>query len=351
MRKITNRIKIGDIYIGAKEKIAVQSMTNTMTENINDTVKQIKELQTLGCDIIRVAVPNMEAAYAIKSIKKEINIPLVADIHFDYRLAIEAMLSGADKIRINPGNIGDEDKLKKVVKEAKDRSIPIRVGINAGSLEKSLLAKYGSPCPDAMVESALLNIRLIESLDYDQIVVSIKSSDVLSTIESYTKLSQKVDYPLHIGITEAGTVKKGTIKSSIGIGCLLQQGIGDTIRVSLTGEPKEEILVAREILKSLKLLNSGIEIISCPTCGRCNVDLICIANEIDMKIEELYTTKKIKIAVMGCAVNGPGEAKDADLGIAGGKGEFLLFIKGIPVKKVPEEKAIDAFMDELRKLI
>lgn len=351
MRNDTKRIKIGDICIGAKERIAIQSMTNTLTENINSTVKQIKELQALGCDIIRVAVPNMEAAYAIKEIKKEISIPLVADIHFDYKLAIEAIISGADKIRINPGNIGDEYKLKKVVKAAKDKGIPIRVGINAGSLERSLLAKYGSPRPDAMVESALLNVKLIESLGYDQIVISIKSSDVLSTIKSYTKLSQLVDYPLHIGITEAGTVKKGTIKSSIGIGCLLYQGIGDTIRVSLTGDPREEILVAREILKSLKLLNSGIEIISCPTCGRCNVDLIRIANEIDKQIEGIYTTKKIKIAVMGCAVNGPGEAKDADLGIAGGKGEFLLFIKGTPIRKVSEKKAIDDFMNELRKLL
>jgi (E)-4-hydroxy-3-methylbut-2-enyl-diphosphate synthase len=351
MRKSTKKIKIGDIYIGGNERIAIQSMTNTSTENVIGTIKQINELQDIGCDIIRVAIPNMEAAHAIKEIKKNIEIPLVADIHFDYKLAIEAIINGADKIRINPGNIGDESKLKKVVAVAKDRNIPIRIGINAGSLEKKLLSKYGSPCPDAMVESALINVQLIESFGYDKIVLSIKSSDVLNTIESYTKLSQLVDYPLHIGITEAGTVKKGTVKSSIGIGCLLYKEIGDTIRVSLTGDPKEEVIVAREILRNLNFLNSGIEIVSCPTCGRCNVDLIHIANEIDNKIEKLHTSKKIKIAVMGCAVNGPGEAKDADLGIAGAKGEFLLFVKGMPIKKVSEEKAIDTFINELKKLL
>lgn len=351
MRKITKKIKLGNIFIGGNENITIQSMTNTKTENINDTVVQIKELEAIGCDIIRVAVPNIDAAYAIKEIKKNISIPLVADIHFDYKLAIESIISGADKIRINPGNIGDESKLKKIVIAAKNNRIPIRLGINAGSLEKGIQEKFGSPSPDAMVESALLNVNLIESLGFDQIIVSIKSSDVLDTIESYVKLSQLIDYPLHIGVTESGTVKKGTIKSSIGIGCLLNQGIGDTIRVSLTGDPKEEIIVAKEILRSMKLLKKGIEVVSCPTCGRCNVDLINIANTIENKVDELYTTKNIKIAVMGCAVNGPGEAKDADLGIAGGKGEFLLFIKGEPIKKVPEDKAIEIFMKELEKLL
>ena len=351
MRNTVKKLRIGNTYIGGNERITVQSMTNTLTENINDTVQQIKELETLGCDIIRVAVPNFKAAYAIKEIKKEINIPLVADIHFNYKLAIEAIISGADKIRINPGNIVGKDELKKVVMSAKERDIPIRIGINSGSLEKSLLSKYGSPCPDAMVESALTNIKLIESMGYNKIIISIKSSDVLSTIESYTKLSKLIDYPLHIGITESGTVRKGTIKSSIGIGCLLYKGIGDTIRVSLTGDPKEEVIVGREILKSLNLLSSGIEIVSCPTCGRCNVDLINIANEIDKRISELYTPKKIKVAVMGCVVNGPGEAKDADLGIAGAKGEFQLFVKGALIKKVSEEKAIDTFIEELKKLL
>ncbi len=351
MRKKTKEIKIGSIFIGGNEKIAIQSMTNTKTEDIESTVKQIIYLEASGCDIIRVAVPNLNAAYAIKDIKKRINIPLVADIHFDYRLAIESIKNGADKIRINPGNIGSIAKLKEVVIAAEMYQIPIRIGINAGSLSKDIIDKYGNGSVDAMVESALVNVNTLESLGFDQIVISVKSSDILETVECYSKLSELVEYPLHLGITESGTIKNGTIKSSIGIGSLLIQGIGDTIRVSLTGEPIEEIIVAKEILQSLKLIDRGIELVSCPTCGRCNVDLVNIAKEIEEKITFLNTKKRIKVAVMGCEVNGPGEARDADIGIAGGKGEFLLFIKGKPIKKIGEANASNVFMEELMRLL
>ena len=313
-------MKIGNIEIGGGKRIVVQSMTNTKTENIKETVKQIKELESIGCEIIRLAVPTFEAAEALRTIKKSIKIPIVADIHFDYRLALTSIENGVDKIRINPGNIGGIERLKYIVKLAKERQIPIRVGVNSGSLEKDILEKYGGPKPEALVESALKNIRMIEELDYDQIVISIKSASVMDTIESYMRISSIVDYPLHLGVTEAGTIRKGTIKSSIGIGFLLYQGIGDTIRVSLTGDPKEEVYVAYEILKNLELIDSGIDVISCPTCGRCSVDLVSIANEIDKRLESIKIKKKIKVAVMGCAVNGPGEAKDADIGIAGGRG-------------------------------
>lgn len=351
MSRKTKEIKVGDVVIGGEQRVIVQSMTNTKTENIKDTIRQIHELENVGCEIIRVAVPSMEAAEAIKDIKKAINIPLVADIHFDYRLAIASIENGADKIRINPGNLGGSERLKKVVEAAKERSIPIRVGVNSGSVEKELLEKYGGPDPEAMVESAIKNVRMIEQLDYDQIVISIKSSNVLDTIESYKRISDIVDYPLHIGITEAGTARKGIIKSSIGIGCLLYQGIGDTIRVSLTGEPKDEIKVAYEILKNLGLFDSCIEVISCPTCGRTSVDLIKIAEEVDKRVENIITKKRIKVAVMGCGVNGPGEAKDADIGIAGGKGEYLLFVKGEPIKKVNESCAVDILIEEIKKII
>jgi len=351
MSRKTKEIKVGDVVIGGEQRVIVQSMTNTKTENIKDTIRQIHELENVGCEIIRVAVPSIEAAEAIKDIKKAINIPLVADIHFDYRLAIASIENGADKIRINPGNLGGSERLKKVVEAAKERSIPIRVGVNSGSVEKELLEKYGGPDPEAMVESAIKNVRMIEQLDYDQIVISIKSSNVLDTIESYKRISDIVDYPLHIGITEAGTARKGIIKSSIGIGCLLYQGIGDTIRVSLTGEPKDEIKVAYEILKNLGLFDSGIEVISCPTCGRTSVDLIKIAEEVDKRVENIITKKRIKVAVMGCGVNGPGEAKDADIGIAGGKGEYLLFVKGEPIKKVNESCAVDILIEEIKKII
>ncbi|NLM44653.1 MAG: flavodoxin-dependent (E)-4-hydroxy-3-methylbut-2-enyl-diphosphate synthase [Clostridiales bacterium] len=350
MRKKTKIVKIGNIEIGGGKRIVVQSMTNTKTENIKETVKQIKELESIGCEIIRLAVPTFEAAEALRTIKKSIKIPIVADIHFDYRLALTSIENGVDKIRINPGNIGGIERLKYIVKLAKERQIPIRVGVNSGSLEKDILEKYGGPKPEALVESALKNIRMIEELDYDQIVISIKSASVMDTIESYMRISSIVDYPLHLGVTEAGTIRKGTIKSSIGIGFLLYQGIGDTIRVSLTGDPKEEVYVAYEILKNLELIDSGIDVISCPTCGRCSVDLVSIANEIDKRLESIKIKKKIKVAVMGCAVNGPGEAKDADIGIAGGRGEYLLFVKGKPVRKINEDSAIDVLMEEIEKI-
>lgn len=347
MSKYTKKIRIGDRYIGGGEPILIQSMTNTKTQDIAGTIEQIKRLEEAGCDIIRVAVPDMEAAEAVKFIKKEISIPLVADIHFDYRLAIQAIENGADKIRINPGNIGDSDRVTKVVNAAKQRGIPIRIGINSGSLEKEVLKKYGHPTSDALVESTLNNIRLIEAMDFNDIVISIKSSDVMLTVESYMKASKVTDYPLHLGITEAGTLIAGSIKSSVGLGIMLYNNIGDTIRVSLTGDPVQEVIAAREILKSLKLMKSGIEIISCPTCGRTNVDLIKVAEEVEARTRSIKVRKPIKLAVMGCAVNGPGEAKEADLGIAGGQGEFLLFVKGSIVRKIPQENAIDELIKEI----
>ncbi len=347
MSKSTKRIRIGDRYIGGGEPILIQSMTNTKTQDVAGTVEQIKRLQEAGCDIVRVAVPDMEAADALKGIKREISIPLVADIHFDYRLAIESIKNGADKIRINPGNIGDRDRVSKVVEAAKEREIPIRIGINSGSLEKEVLQKYGHPTADALVESTLNNIRLLEGMNFNDIVISIKSSDVMLTVESYMKASKATDYPLHLGITEAGTVLAGSIKSSVGLGIMLYNNIGDTIRVSLTGDPAEEVFAAREILKSLKLMKGGIEIISCPTCGRTNVDLIRVAEEVEARTRNIKVRKPMKLAVMGCAVNGPGEAKEADLGIAGGKEEFLLFVKGNIVRKISQKNAIDELIKEI----
>ncbi|KUO76141.1 MAG: 4-hydroxy-3-methylbut-2-en-1-yl diphosphate synthase [Clostridia bacterium BRH_c25] len=348
MSSNTRKIRIGDRYIGGGEPILIQSMTNTKTQDEAATVEQIKRLQEAGCDIVRVAVPDMEAAEAVKYIKRHISLPLVADIHFDYRLAIQAIINGADKIRINPGNIGDTKRVRQVVAAAKEREVPIRIGINSGSLEKEVLEKHGHPTADALVESALNNIRLIESMNFEDIVISIKSSDVLLTVESYIKASKAIDHPLHLGITEAGTVLAGSIKSSVGLGILLYNNIGDTIRVSLTGDPVEEVYAAREILKSLKLMKSGIEIISCPTCGRTNVDLIRVAEEVEARIKDIKVTKPMKLAVMGCAVNGPGEAKEADLGIAGGQGEFLLFVKGNIVKKISQENAIEELIKEIK---
>lgn len=343
----TRRIRIGNRYIGGGEPVLVQSMTNTKTQDVTGTVEQIKKLQEAGCDIVRVAVPDMEAAEAVKHIKSKISIPLVADIHFDYRLAIRSIENGADKIRINPGNIGDNERVRQVVQAAKEREIPIRIGINSGSLEKELLKKYGHPTADALVESTLNNIRLVQDMDFNDIVISIKSSDVLLTIESYMKASKHTDCPMHLGITEAGTVLSGSIKSSVGLGILLYSGIGDTIRVSLTGDPAEEVYVAREILKSLKLMKGGIEIISCPTCGRTNVDLIKVAEEVEARVRSIAVKKPMKLAVMGCAVNGPGEAKEADLGIAGGQGEFLLFVKGNIVRKISQDNAIEELIKEI----
>lgn len=347
MRKITKEVYCGDLKIGGSNPITVQSMTNTDTRNVNDTICQIKQLQEVGCDLVRIAVPDMEAAMKISQIKKNIKIPLIADIHFDYKLALEAISQGVDGLRINPGNIGSLDNVRKIISQAKERNIKIRIGVNAGSLEKSLLEKYKSATPQAMVESALLHVNLLENLDFDNIVVSIKSSDIHSTVKAYELFSDISDYPVHIGITEAGGIKKGTIKSSIGIGHLLMNGIGDTIRVSLTGDPVEEIFVGREILKSLGIIKQGVNIISCPTCGRCNIDLINILSHVEEKVVNI--DKNITVAIMGCAVNGPGEAREADIGIAGGKNEGLFFKKGEIIRKISSEKLVDELVQEIRK--
>ena len=344
-RDHTKIIKIGNRLIGGGNPIAIQSMTNTKTEDIKGTIAQIKNLENAGCDIIRCTVPSMEAALAISQIKREIRIPLVADIHFDYKMAIAAMENGADKIRINPGNIGSIDRVAAVVKTAKERNIPIRVGVNSGSLEKNLIEKYGGVTAEGIVESALDKVDMIEKLDYDNLVISIKSSDVLMCVKAHEILAQKTNYPLHVGITESGTLTSGNIKSAVGLGIILNQGIGDTIRVSLTGDPLEEIKSAKLILKTLGLRKGGVEIVSCPTCGRTQIDLIKLANQVEQMVEEFPLD--IKVAVMGCVVNGPGEAKEADLGIAGGIGEGLLIKKGEIIKKVPEEQLLDALYQEL----
>lgn len=344
-RNETKKIKIGDISIGGGSRIAIQSMTNTATEDVAATVAQIAELERAGCEIIRCAVPTMKAAEAVREIKKQIHIPLVADIHFDYRLAIAAIENGADKIRINPGNIGDGSRVKAVVDKAKEYGVPIRVGVNSGSLEKHLIEKYGGVTAEGIVESALDKVHMIERLGYEELVVSIKSSDVLMCVKAHELIAGRCPYPLHVGITESGTLLAGNIKSSIGLGLILHQGIGDTIRVSLTGSPLEEIKSAKLILKTLGLLTGGIEVVSCPTCGRTKIDLIGLAN----KVEEMAADfpLDIKVAVMGCVVNGPGEAREADIGIAGGIGEGLLIRKGEIVKKVKEEELLEALRQEL----
>lgn len=347
-RKHTNKIRVGDLYMGGDAPISVQSMTNTDTRDAKATIEQIAHLQDAGCDIVRVAVPDMEAAFAVGEIRKAIRIPLVADIHFDYRLALECMKNGADKIRLNPGNIGGQDRVKAVADMARERQIPIRIGVNSGSVEKSIIQKYGGVAPEGMVESALAHARMLEDADFDAIAISIKASSVPMTIAAYRLLSQKCSYPLHIGVTEAGTPYKGTIKSSVGIGCLLAEGIGDTLRVSLTGDPVEEIRVGKQILKSLGIIQEGIEIVSCPTCGRTRVDLIGIASTIEPILDKI--DKKIKVAIMGCAVNGPGEAKDADIGIAGGVNEVLLFKKGEVIRKIPQERAVEELIKEINQL-
>ncbi len=344
-RDHTRVVKIGDRMIGGGNPILIQSMTNTRTEDVEATVAQIQRLTAAGCEIIRCTVPNMEAALALKEIKKQIRIPLVADIHFDYRMAIAAMENGADKIRINPGNIGSLDRIKAVTDTARDRNIPIRVGVNSGSLEKELVEKYHGVTAEGIVESALDKVRLIEDLGYDNLVISIKSSDVLMCAKAHRLIADKTDYPLHVGITEAGTLFSGNIKSSVGLGIILSQGIGDTIRVSLTGDPVEEIKSAKLILKTLGLRKGGIEVVSCPTCGRTKIDLISLANQVETMAAEFPLD--IKVAVMGCVVNGPGEAKEADIGIAGGIGEGLLIKHGEIVKKLPEEQLLSALRREL----
>lgn len=345
MRNKTKVIRIGDRVIGGGNPVLIQSMTNTRTEDVAATVEQIHRLTEAGCEIIRCAVPTMEAAEALSSIKKEISIPLVADIHFDYRLAIAAMEHGADKIRINPGNIGGRDRVEAVVKVAKEREIPIRVGVNSGSLEKDLLEKYGGVTAEGIVESALLKVRMIEELGYDQLVISIKSSDVLMCAKAHEQIAQKTDYPLHVGITESGTLYSGNLKSAVGLGIILYQGIGDTIRVSLTGDPVEEVRSAKRILKTLGLRTGGIEVVSCPTCGRTRIDLIGLAGQVERMVEDIPLD--CKVAVMGCVVNGPGEAKEADIGIAGGVGEGLLIKKGEIVRKLPEGELLEALRREL----
>lgn len=348
-RKLTKKVRVGNTFIGGDAPITVQSMTNTKTEDVKSTIEQILKLEENGCDIIRVAVTNFESASALKIIKKNIHIPLVADIQFDYRLAIESAKNGADKIRINPGNIGDKEKVKEVVKVLKYYGIPLRIGVNSGSLQKELLAKYGAPTVDALVESALREVRLLEELDFTDIVISIKSSDVLTTIKAYESISQKVDYPLHLGVTEAGPLIKSTVKSSVGIGVLLYKGIGDTIRVSITGDPVEEVKVGIELLKSLNLKKYGINLISCPTCARCNVDLISIADKVERRLTSIK--EPLNVAIMGCAVNGPGEAREADIGIAGGNKNFVLFKKGKIERTVAENEAVDVLIDEIKKLL
>ena len=344
-REQTRVIQIGDRVIGGGNPILIQSMINTRTEDVAATVEQIHRLEEAGCEIIRCTVPTLEAAKAIAEIKKQISIPLVADIHFDYKMAIAAMENGADKIRINPGNIGGRDKVEAVVQVAKERNIPIRVGVNSGSLEKELVEKYHGVTAEGIVESALDKVHMIEEFDYHNMVISIKSSDVLMCVKAHELLAGQTDYPLHVGITESGTVISGNIKSSIGLGLILHQGIGDTIRVSLTGDPVEEIKSAKLILRTLGLRKGGIEVVSCPTCGRTKIDLIGLANQVETMVAGYPLD--IKVAVMGCAVNGPGEAKEADIGIAGGIGEGLLIKKGEIIKKVPEEQLLAVLKEEL----
>lgn len=345
---MTKQINVGGVLIGGGAPVTIQSMCNTPTQDAEATLRQIRELAAAGCEIVRVAVPDMDAARAVGKIKENSPIPVVVDIHFDYKLALAAIAAGADKVRINPGNIGGEDKVKEVAEACRQKNIPIRIGVNGGSLEKPILAKYGKICPEAMVESAFGHIRLLNKFDFDDICVSLKSSSVPVTMKAYQLMSQKSDYPLHIGVTEAGTVQMGTIKSAVGIGGLLALGIGDTMRVSLSADPVEEVYAAREILKAAGVRREGPELVSCPTCGRTRIDLISLANEVEERLKTV--DKPITVAVMGCAVNGPGEARSADCGIAGGIGEGLLFQKGEIVKKVPQDRLVDELFALIERL-
>lgn len=348
MRKLKREVNIGGIKIGGSNPVPIQSMTNTDTKDAKATIEQILRLEEAGCEIIRCAVPDMAAAEAIAEIKKGIHIPLVADIHFDYRLALECIKNGVDKIRINPGNIGSRERVEAVVNAAKEKGVPIRIGVNGGSLEKDLIEKYKSPCAEALVESALRHVEILDDLNFEDVVVSIKVSDVRQMVEAYRQFDKISDIPLHIGLTEAGTMRGGIIKSAMGIGALLVDGIGDTVRVSLTADPVEEIYAAKEILKNLGLKKAGIEFVSCPTCGRTKIDLIKIASEVEKRISHIE--KPLKVAVMGCAVNGPGEAKDADIGIAGGDGKCLIFKHGEILRAVPESIVIEELLKEIENM-
>lgn len=341
-------VKIGNKVIGGGNPVLIQSMTNTKTEDSESTIEQIKRLETAGCDIVRFSVYNSDCVKSIEKIKENTNIPLVADIHFDYKLALDSAYAGIDKIRINPGNIGDEENVKKVVQVCKEKNIPIRIGVNGGSLEKEILNKYGSPTPEALVESAFKHINILHKFDFDNIVVSIKSSNVVNMINAYSLFAEKSDIPLHLGVTETGNFNSGLVKSAVGIGNLLLKGVGDTMRVSLTADPVEEVYAAKDILKACGLRKDGIEIVSCPTCGRCNIDLINTVNEVYGRLKNC--DKNIKIAIMGCIVNGPGEAREADIGIAGGKDEGILFKKGEIVSKIPGDKLVECLIDEINKM-
>ncbi|CAB3392442.1 flavodoxin-dependent (E)-4-hydroxy-3-methylbut-2-enyl-diphosphate synthase [Kyrpidia spormannii] len=347
-REHTRPVRVRDVQIGGSDRVVIQSMTTTDTRDVQGTLDQIRRLEEAGCQIVRLAVPDMRAAEALGEIRKGTDMPLVADIHFDWRLALTAIRNGVDKVRINPGNIGSADKVREVVRAAKERGIPIRIGVNSGSVERHLLEKYGYPCAEAMVESALGHVRILEEHGFYDIVISLKSTDVPTAIRAYEMMAERVEYPLHVGITEAGTVFAGSIKSAVGIGAILAKGIGDTLRVSLTGDPVEEVRVAKEILKSLEIAADSPVIVSCPTCGRCAIDLIGIANRVEREIADLKVP--LKVAVMGCAVNGPGEAREADIGIAGGRGEGLLFKKGEVVRKVSEDQIVDVLLAEIREM-
>jgi (E)-4-hydroxy-3-methylbut-2-enyl-diphosphate synthase len=348
IRRKTHQVLVGSVGIGSDHPVSIQSMTTTDTRDVEATVSQIQALASAGCEIIRLAVPDMDAAQKLDQIIHRSSIPVVADIHFDYRLAMRAMEAGAAKIRLNPGNIGSADRVREVVMMAKERSIPIRIGVNGGSLERELLERYGGVTPQGIVESALGHLDILDKLDFKDVIVALKSSDILTTIESYRLLSKETNAPFHIGLTESGTLFKGSIRSSIAIGCLLLEGLGDTLRVSLTGDPLNEVRVAKEILSATGLRTGGIRLISCPTCGRCQIDLARIADEVERRIEGL--DKDITLAIMGCAVNGPGEAREADLGIAGGKGEALIFKKGVILKKAREDELVELLIEEIMKL-